>query len=177
MSKDSPNNIKPFYRPQNNVAPKPPPIGKVVPPNKHFNSDSTHRALTSSTPGADEFASVLLSSAVNPSSRLNDRPPLITALVDVQKLQDRITCCLALQAAVLPEWAISMRLRPDLAQQSRFRLESNRDGEISLTLFSELMPVVQAMQSHLPSIKTALAPWSRGTPKVAAELCESVLCF
>lgn len=174
MSKEIRATSTPPYRPQNNSVVKIPHSTTPAISTKPSSSQSSFRQLSPASTDINE------QNAVDPIEKTSSTPAASnralpdSAGVDTQRLQDRITACLALQASASSEWAIAMPLRSDLAPLSRFRLESDRNGEITLKLFSELPVVVEALQAQVPALTTALISWSAGVPKVEVTLSPSV---
>lgn len=174
MTKDTSNTVKPFYRPPGNFVPGPASVNRFGPTTKHFVSSGIAQPAPDKSFNAENTVSPGFVSAAHLVQGTNERVFETTGSLDAQRLQERITSCLALQAASSSAWAISMQLHPDLAPLSRFRLACNQDGQIDLTFHSKLFSVVQAIQIQIPAMAQALAPWSTSTPLIEVELCTSV---
>ena len=174
MTKDTTHTVKPFYRPPGNFVANPPSVNRTGLTARHFvpNSILQHSSDTSSN--TESAVSADFVAAAHSVQSTNERVSKPTGNLDAKKLQDRITSCLALQAASPSAWAISMRLHPDLAPLSRFRLACNQDGQINLIFHSKLQSVVEAIQIQIPAMTQALMPWSTSTPLIEVELCTSV---
>lgn len=166
MSKDSSTNTRPRFQPQVVPVAKAIPANNSLLSNRHQGSAVIVRHLAHASASAEDKSTRELIRKTDESAGTKERSLEMPATVDTKKLQDRITCCLALQANVSREWAISMRLRPDLAPLTRFRLECNMNGAITLSIFSQLRTVVESLHAQIPVLITALAPWSVGTPTV-----------
>ena len=177
MSKDNKIPPKPVYQPVNHLVVKRAQPGVVSGLAKQSSAQSLLRSLTSPSPAANEQNRAAGELSIDPISASTDRTAPDIAGLNIQKLQDRISACLAMQAAIPGAWAVSMPLRNELAPLSRMRLESDRNGELTLKLFSELPAVVEAMKSGIPALKSALRPWSSGVPTVEVTHDDSVQRF
>ena len=174
MAKDTSNTVKPFYRPAGSFVPSTVPANRFIPTARQLISGGISQQSPDTASSAETAVSPGFVSAAQPVQSTNDGVSNPKGSVDAQRLQDRITSCLALQATSASAWAISMRLHRDLAPLSRFRLACNHDGKIELTFHSTLMSVVEAIRIQIPCMTQALSPWSTSTPQIKAELCTSV---